>query len=92
MHLQEKVDFLTGQFQGRCDLRGALTVTVHAQRLGALAQVEPRLGQPSWRSHGRVALKIVNLSREGIDCIAEGLHAGFIVRLTLGGALVHLTE
>src|SRR5450759_1851620 len=92
MYLQEKIHLLAWQFEGGGDLFGALAAPVHAQRVGAFAEVESGLGESGRRRHRRVILQIVELSCQRFQSVAERLKFAVPLRLPVAGTSVHLAQ
>ena len=76
MHLQEKVHFLARQFQRGGDLLGALAAPVHAQCVGAFAEVESRPGYSGRRRDRRMILQVVDLGGQRLHGVTQRLVAG----------------
>jgi hypothetical protein len=65
---------------------------VHAQGVGAFAQVESGLEKSGRRRNGRMILQVVNLCGQRVHSVTEGLKLGVALRLCVAGAFVHLAQ
>src|ERR1017187_9294688 len=65
---------------------------VHAQGVGAFAQVESGSGESGRLGNGRVFLQIVELGRQGVHGVTERLKFAVSARLLSGGRSFHLPQ
>src|ERR1039457_856970 len=65
---------------------------VHAQGVGAFAQVESGSGESGRLGNGRVFLQIVELGRQGVHGVTERLKFAVSARLLSGGRSLHLAQ